>query len=105
MNDTDTKRLHCHRKVMECYGTAHIFTRRANFYRSGQRLLTFLGVPVPEMPFPHLNDAKEFGERVVDGALLTLQEWRTQNREEPTGTAPSGEGEEPVGAASGEGDG
>jgi hypothetical protein len=57
------------------------------------------------MPFPHLNDSKEFGERVVDGALLTLQEWRTQAREEPTGAAPSAEGEEPVGAASGEGDG
>jgi hypothetical protein len=68
-------------------------------------LCEFLDIPVPEMPFPHLNDAKEFGERVVDGALLTLQEWRAQSREEPTGAAPSGEGEEPVGAASGEGDG
>jgi hypothetical protein len=68
-------------------------------------LCEFLGVSVPEMPFPHLNDAKEFGDRVVDGSLLTLQEWRAQTREEPTGAAPSGEGEEPVGAASGEGDG
>jgi hypothetical protein len=68
-------------------------------------LCEFLGIPVPEMPFPHLNDAKEFGERVVDGALLTLQDWRAQTREEPTGTAPSGEGEEPVGAPSGERDG
>lgn len=69
-------------------------------------LCDFLGVSVPEMPFPHLNDSKEFGERVVDGALLTLQDWRARTREEPTGTAPSGgEGEEPVGAPSGEGDG
>jgi hypothetical protein len=69
-------------------------------------LCEFLGVPVPEMPFPHLNDSKEFGERVVDGALLTLQEWRAQAREEPTGSSPSGESEEPVGAApSGEADG
>ena len=69
-------------------------------------LCEFLGTSVPEMPFPHLNDSKEFGDRVVDGALLTLQDWRARTREEPTGTAPSGgEGEEPVGAPSGEGDG
>jgi hypothetical protein len=66
-------------------------------------LCEFLGTSVPDMPFPHLNDSKEFGDRVVDGALLTLQQWRAQTREEPTGSAPSGEGEEPVGAYSGEG--
>lgn len=66
-------------------------------------LCDFLGVPVPEMPFPHLNDSKEFGERVVDGALIAVQEWRAETREVPTGTAPSDEGEEPVGAAPGEG--
>ncbi len=66
-------------------------------------LCEFLGTSVPEMPFPHLNDAKEFGDRVVDGALLTLQQWRATTREEPTGAAPSGKGEEPVGASSGEG--
>ncbi len=41
-------------------------------------LCEFLGVPVPDTPFPHLNDSKEFGERIVDGALLALQEWRAR---------------------------
>jgi hypothetical protein len=39
-------------------------------------LCQFLDVPVPDMPFPRLNDSKEFTERIVDGALLALQEWR-----------------------------
>ncbi|MBV9800565.1 MAG: hypothetical protein JO039_21125 [Solirubrobacterales bacterium] len=44
-----------------------------------ESLCQFLDVPVPSMPFPHLNDSKEFGERVVDGSLLALQEWRSQD--------------------------
>lgn len=40
-------------------------------------LCRFLDLPVPSMPFPHLNDSEAFGERVVDGALLALQEWRS----------------------------
>jgi hypothetical protein len=42
-------------------------------------LAEFLELPVPETPFPHLNDSKEFGERIVDGALLALQEWRAKD--------------------------
>jgi hypothetical protein len=42
-------------------------------------LCRFLDVPVPSMPFPHLNDSKEFAERVIDGSLLALQEWRSQD--------------------------
>jgi sulfotransferase family protein len=41
-------------------------------------LCEFLEVAVPEMPFPHLNDSKEFNDRLTDGALLTLQEWRAR---------------------------
>lgn len=41
-------------------------------------LCCFLEVPVPSMPFPHLNDSKEFGDRVFEAALLALQEWRSQ---------------------------
>jgi hypothetical protein len=41
-------------------------------------LCEFLELPVPDVPFPNVNDSKEFVERVVDGALLTLQEWRAQ---------------------------
>ena len=41
-------------------------------------LCDFLELPVPDTPFPHLNDSKEFAERVVDGALVALREWRDQ---------------------------
>lgn len=42
-------------------------------------LCGFLDMPVPSMPFPHLNDSKQFIERVVDGSLLALQAWRSAN--------------------------
>ena len=32
-------------------------------------LCEFLEVPVPDMPFPRVNDSREFVDRVVDGAL------------------------------------
>jgi hypothetical protein len=40
-------------------------------------LCEFLEVPVPDTPFPHLNDSKLFAERIIDGALQSLQAWRT----------------------------
>jgi hypothetical protein len=42
-------------------------------------LADFLELPVPDTPFPHLNDSKVFVERIVDGALLALQEWRAKD--------------------------
>jgi hypothetical protein len=39
-------------------------------------LCEFLELPVPDAPFPNVNDSKEFVERVVDGAMVKLQEWR-----------------------------
>ena len=39
-------------------------------------LCEFLEVDVPDMPFPRLNDSKMFIDRVVDGALIVLKEWR-----------------------------
>lgn len=48
-------------------------------------LCAFLEVPVPEMPFPHLNDAREFKERVIDMSLLALQQWRTLEQHERVG--------------------
>lgn len=41
-------------------------------------LCEFLDLPVPEAEFPRLNDSKVFADRVVDGALTVLQEWRAQ---------------------------
>jgi hypothetical protein len=42
-------------------------------------LCEFLELPVPDTPFPHLNDSREFIERIVDGALIAVQSWRAQN--------------------------
>jgi hypothetical protein len=42
-------------------------------------LCDFLEVPVPDEPFPHVNDSKEFGDRVIDGSLQALTEWRAQD--------------------------
>lgn len=42
-------------------------------------LCRFLDLQVPGMPFPHLNDSSEFADRIVDGALLVLREWRAQD--------------------------
>jgi len=53
-----------------------------------------LGVPVPPTPFPHLNDAGAFAERVIDGSLLALQEWRAQGAPEAAGEL-SASGERP----------
>src|SRR5205085_6392739 len=44
-------------------------------------LCEFLEVPVPDMPFPHLNDSKEFAQRLIDGSLIALQEWRERGRD------------------------
>jgi hypothetical protein len=50
-------------------------------------LCEFLEVPVPDTPFPRLNDSKEFSERLIDGALLVLKEWRAKATEEiPAGS-------------------
>jgi Sulfotransferase domain len=42
-------------------------------------LCEFLGLPVPDEPFPHANDRDTFLERVIGGALDALQGWREQN--------------------------
>jgi sulfotransferase family protein len=44
-------------------------------------LCEFLELPIPDTPFPHLNDSKVFGERIIDGALLALSEWRARETE------------------------
>lgn len=49
-------------------------------------LCEFLEVPVPDTPFPHLNDSKIFSERIIDGALIALHEWRNQDAPAIVGT-------------------
>jgi hypothetical protein len=39
-------------------------------------LCEFLELPIPGVPLPHINDRTEFLNRIVDGSLASLQEWR-----------------------------
>jgi len=41
-------------------------------------LCEFLELPVPREPFPHINDRTEFVNRIIDGSLQALQEWRAR---------------------------
>ncbi len=50
-------------------------------------LCEFLELPVPETPFPHLNDSQEFVNRIIDGALIQLREWRAEDEQEPVNAA------------------
>lgn len=39
-------------------------------------LCRFLGLPVPEAPFPRVNDTEQFNQRLLDAALQSLDQWR-----------------------------
>lgn len=41
-------------------------------------LCEFLELPVPDVPLPHINDRKEFLNRIIDGSLESLRGWRAQ---------------------------
>jgi hypothetical protein len=44
-------------------------------------LCQFLGVDVPDEPLPHANDRGTFLDRVIGGAISTLESWRAQQGE------------------------
>jgi hypothetical protein len=46
-------------------------------------LCSLLEVPVPDMPFPRVNDSQEFVDRVIDGSLIALTEWRARSAPQP----------------------
>ncbi|HEY1591169.1 MAG TPA: sulfotransferase [Solirubrobacteraceae bacterium] len=46
-------------------------------------LCEFLEVPVPSQPMPHANDRATFLDRVIGGALTTLEQWRETQRAQP----------------------
>jgi hypothetical protein len=46
-------------------------------------LCEFLEVPVPDAPFPKLNDGAEFAGRVIEGSMAALDSWWEENRPEP----------------------
>jgi Sulfotransferase domain len=39
-------------------------------------LCEFLELPVPELPFPRVNDGKEFADRIIDAALCAIERSR-----------------------------
>ncbi len=45
-------------------------------------LCEFLGVAVPDVPLPHVNDRGTFLGRVIDGGLAALGQWREQHAAE-----------------------
>lgn len=49
-----------------------------NVAEGWEPLCRFLEVDVPETPFPRLNDSKMFIDRIIDGALVVLKEWRAR---------------------------
>jgi hypothetical protein len=48
-------------------------------------LCEFLELPVPDAPFPRVNDRTEFLNRIIDGSLQALRDWRErQSSVEPS---------------------
>jgi hypothetical protein len=45
-------------------------------------LCDFVGAPVPDTPFPHVNDAETFEERIVEGSLAVLNRYWDQRQRE-----------------------
>jgi hypothetical protein len=49
-----------------------------NVVEGWEPLCDFLEQPIPDVPLPHINDRKEFLNRIIDGSLEALQEWRAR---------------------------
>jgi hypothetical protein len=47
-------------------------------------LCEFLEADVPDVPVPHLNDSREFVQRIVEMTMLNLQAWKAQEAGQPT---------------------
>jgi Sulfotransferase domain len=47
-----------------------------NVREGWEPLCRFLEVDVPQAQFPRLNDSKMFVDRIIDGSLIVLQQWR-----------------------------
>ncbi len=55
-------------------------------------LCEFLELPVPDQPFPRVNDSAQFDERLIDAALHTLGQWREREAEAQRSPAATGSG-------------
>jgi Sulfotransferase domain len=49
-----------------------------NVAEGWEPLCEFLELPIPDVPLPHINDRKEFLNRIIDSSLTSLQEWRAR---------------------------
>ena len=49
-----------------------------NVSEGWEPLCEFLELPVPTEPFPRANDRKAFLNRIIDGSLESLREWRAR---------------------------
>ena len=45
-------------------------------------LCEFLGLPVPDAPFPRVNDKEEFADRIVEASLAVIEQHRARERNE-----------------------
>lgn len=54
-----------------------------NVQEGWEPLCRFLEVDVPDAQFPRLNDSKMFVDRIIDGSLMVLGEWRKRGGELP----------------------
>jgi hypothetical protein len=52
-------------------------------------LCAFLEVDVPSAEFPRLNDSKMFVDRIIDGSLMVLKEWRDRGGVEAPAQLPA----------------
>jgi hypothetical protein len=52
-------------------------------------LCAFLEVDVPSAEFPRLNDSKMFVDRIIDGSLMVLKEWRDRGGVEAPAQQPA----------------
>ncbi len=53
-------------------------------------LCTFLELPVPDAPFPRVNDSKEFGERIVESSLEAIERYRALEASQAENDPPVG---------------
>jgi Sulfotransferase domain len=49
-----------------------------SFTDGWEPLCEFVGAPVPDVPFPRVNDSRQFVDRVIDASILRLSEWRSE---------------------------
>jgi len=61
-------------EVMETYDDVLVWSPAEGW----EPICELLEVPVPDAPFPRVNDSQMFEERIIDSALAALNAWRGQ---------------------------